>query len=179
MNIKNTTKFSKEAYYTLNKTLSSKTLIVCILFELVLAAILALFIFKDQDYIKAAILGVLMIAYPFLLTLIMNSQIKKNYEINKLAYQNMIYNYVFEDKELLIQIVNKNESTNKKMSYQAIYKVIESDKFLFIFVSSTNAYLIEKSCFENDEDLNKVIEKIKIENIKYKYKKMKIEIKEG
>ena len=32
MNIRNTTRFSKEAYYALNKTLSSKIYIACIVF---------------------------------------------------------------------------------------------------------------------------------------------------
>ena len=82
MNIRNTTRFSKEAYYALNKTLSSKIYIACIVFEIVLGVLAAFIMIKDKDLLKGGIIILMMLAYPFVLFAIMNGQIRKNYEIN-------------------------------------------------------------------------------------------------
>ena len=174
MEIKNTTKFSREGYYTLNKALSSKIYVACIIFELVLAVFLGFIIVKDKDYVKAIIIGIMMIAYPFVLSLIMNIQLKRNYNLNKLVFESMIYEYVFTDESFLVHCSNGNNTNDSKLNYQEIYKVIDSEKYLFIFISSNQAFLVDKTCFENKDDINNVIQKTKENNIKYSFKKVKV-----
>lgn len=174
MEIKNTTKFSKEAYYTLNKAINSKIYIAIIIFEILLGGLACLFIFKNQDYVKGIIIGILMLIYPFVLMLIMNIQIKRNYELNKLVYQSMVYDYTFTEKELLVTTTNNNLSNNCKLLYSAIYKLVDSDKFLFIFISSNQAYLVDKACFKNKEEEYRVIQIIKENNVKYTFKNVKL-----
>lgn len=177
MEIKNTTKFSKEAYYTLNKTLNSKIYLACILFELVLLGLTAFFIFKNHDYTKAVAMGILMIAYPFILLITMKTKIDRNYKMNELVFKNMSYNYLFTDEEVHIQIENGTSTNETHLSYKSIYKVMHSDKYIFIFISSNQAFLVDKSCFENDNDNNIIIEKFKSEYIKCNYKKVNVKVK--
>ena len=154
MEIRNTTKFSKEGYYTLNKAISSKINVACIIFELVLATFLGFIIFKDKDYIKAVIVGIMMIGYPFVLYLMMNIQLKRNYNLNKMVFESMVYDYIFTDEALIIHCSNGNQINDSKLNYQSIYKVIDSKKYLFFFISSNQSYLVDKSGFNNQEEVN-------------------------
>lgn len=177
MNIRNTTRFSKEAYYALNKTLSSKIYIACIVFEIVLGVLAAFIMIKDKDLLKGGIIILMMLAYPFVLFAIMNGQIRKNYEINKLTFQDMIYEYEFTDTNVNVHVTNKNTENHSSLTYQAIYKVTETANHLFIFISSNQAFIVSKDTFDNEECLKKVIDKIKKENIKYNYKKVNVKVK--
>ena len=170
MNIRNTTRFSKEAYYALNKTLSSKIYIACIVFEIVLGVLAAFIMIKDKDLLKGGIIILMMLAYPFVLFAIMNGQIRKNYEINKLTFQDMIYEYEYTDTKVNVHVTNKNTENHSSLTYQAIYKVTETANHLFIFISSNQAFIVSKDTIENEECLKEVIDKIKKEKIKYNYK---------
>ena len=176
MNIRNTTRFSKEAYYALNKTLSSKIYIACIVFEIVLGVLAAFIMIKDKDLLKGGIIILMMLAYPFVLFAIMNGQIRKNYEINKLTFQDMIYEYEFTDTNVNVHVTNKNTENHSSLTYQAIYKVPETANHLYIFISSNQAFIVSKDTFDNEECLKEVIDKIKKENIKYNYKKVNVKV---
>lgn len=173
MEIKNTTKFSKEGYFTLNKTLTSKTFLACIGFEVALAALLVFIIIKDNDIVKPIFLGVLMLLYPFTLYLIMKFQMNRNYNLNKAAYEDMVYDYVFTDEQLNVRLTHQQKTSEGHITYRAMYKVIETEHFLFVFISSNQAYIVEKANFSSKEEFDRVISKIKEENVKYKYSKVK------
>lgn len=173
MNIKNTTKFSKEAYYSLNKTLTSKAYIACIIFEIVLAGLVAYLMIVEKDYLKGGIIIGLMAIYPFLLMFIINWQIKRNYEMSKLSFQDMTYNYEFTDTQVNVHLINNDKESTGNLTYRAMYKAIETNDFLFLFISSNQAYIVSKDSFEKKEDIETVINKIKSENIKYTVKKSK------
>ena len=173
MNIKNTTKFSKEAYYALNKTLASKSYIACIFFELLLGGLVAYLMIVEKDYLKGGIILGLMAIYPFFLTFIMNFQIKRNYEMSKISFQDMVYNYEFTDTQVNLHLINKDKESSGNLTYKSMYKVIETTDFIFLFLSSNQAYIVSKSTFEKKEELETVINKIKSENVKYIVKKSK------
>lgn len=172
MKIMNSTRFSKEGFFSLHKCLTRKSYIPCIIFEVILLAV-AIFIAIDQkDYLKPILIGVLMIAYPFILTLIMKSQISRSYLMNKQVYDQMIYEYEFNDDQFTINLIHNDKVNNGHVSYNAIYKLVETDKFLFIFIASNQAYIVDKSSFENEDDCKIIVETIKTFNIKHKYVKV-------
>lgn len=174
MEIKNTTKFSKEGYFTLNKAMLRRSYFVCVLLEIALAALMVYIIIKDNnDIVKPIFLGILMITYPFILGFVLSGQMKRNYNMNKAVYENMIYDYEFTDEKLKVRLTQNNQCNEGYVTYKAMYKVIDTEKFLFVFISSNQAYIIEKSCFASNEDIDKVISKIKEENVKYKFLKIK------
>ena len=171
MNIKNTTKFTKEAYFALNKTLTSKSFIACIFFEVFLGGLVAYLMIAEHDYLKGGVILALMAIYPFFLTFIMKFQIKRNYEMNKLAFENMVYNYEFTDTQVNLRLINKDKESTGNLKYSSIYKVIETPDYLFVFVTSNQAYIVNKSSFETKEEMETVINKIKTENVKLVVKK--------
>lgn len=173
MEIKNTTYFNKEAYYTLNKSISGQIFIVGILFEIVLSGIACYFLFISKEYLKGIIIILLMISFPFVLNFFINNQIKKTYKSSEQVLKETKYDYIFTENNISITSANMNIQSQDNITYQAIYKVIETVSYLFIFISSNQAYVVSKDSFEND-DLNIVINKIKEENVKYKYKKIKV-----
>ena len=174
MEIKNTTTFSKEGYFSLNKSLQDKIIIPVVAIELVLLAFALFLLIGEHDYLKSGILGLLMIIYPFVLLFIMNLQVKRNYNINKVVYDTMTYDYLFTDEKLFVTLHQKEHESKGHITYRAMYKVIDTPKFLFIFISSNQAYLIQKDRFESIEEYEKVIERIKKDNVKYKFKKIKV-----
>ena len=75
MEIKNTTKFSKEGYFTLNKAMLRRSYFVCVLLEIALAALMVYIIIKNNnDIVKPIFLGILMITYPFILGFVLSGQ---------------------------------------------------------------------------------------------------------
>lgn len=175
MEIKNTTKFSKEGYFTLNKAMLRKSYFVCALLEFALAALMVYILVKDKnDIVKPIFLGILMITYPFILGFILSGQMKRNYNMNKAVYENMVYDYEFTDDKLKVRLTQNNQCNEGYVTYKAMYRVIDTEKFLFVFISSNQAYIIEKSSFVSKEDVDKVISKIKQENVKYKFLKIKV-----
>lgn len=176
MEIKNTTKFSKEGYFTLNKAISKKLIYICIIFEIALAILMVSLIIKEKDFIKPLVLGILMIAYPFILTLMMKGQLKRNYNLNKNVYEKMIYDFLFVDNQINVRLTSDDQVNDGHIAYRAIYRAIETPKFLFIFISSNQAYIVEKNNFNSPEELEMVISKIKSENIKYKFMNINVKV---
>ena len=173
MDIKNTTHFSKEGFFTLNKVMRGKSYGVLIFFELVLGILLAIMIKNKMDLYFIILLGIFMVTYPIIFHLILNGQMKRHYKLNEKVYLSMIYTYQFTDDRFYIHVDNNGRQSDSKNSYQVIFRVIETEKFLFIFITTNQAWMVEKENFESPNDVQQIVEKIKNENIKYKYMKVK------
>ncbi|HAV76674.1 MAG TPA: hypothetical protein DCX53_04890 [Anaerolineae bacterium] len=59
-------------------------------------------------------------------------------------------------------ILGKNRSSESKINWSAIDKVVQNEKFFFLYISSVNAIVIPKSCFQSQKVQQEFLEYVNV-----------------
>lgn len=73
------------------------------------------------------------------------AQVSKEYKSDKIKKQK-VFTFKFYDKFFTIQ----DDKQFSKMKYYQLYRAFETDDFFYLYIDKTHSFLIDKSCFKED-----------------------------
>lgn len=141
--------FKKFQKFYLNKFKSS---IIPIIIMALLAILAMVLNFIKGNYNVVGLVIVFVIVYPIILSVTLNSQIKKMYKSNRRI--NMLEEVLtFYDEYL----ESKSEHNYCKVQYTDIYRVCETKTNFYVFISDNQAFIIIKSELEDEDKFREFI----------------------
>lgn len=73
------------------------------------------------------------------------SQVSKEYKSDKIKKQK-VFTFKFYDKFFTIQ----DDKQFSKIKYYQLYRVFETTDFFYLYIDKTHSFLVDKSCFKED-----------------------------
>ena len=97
-----------------------------------------------------AIIGFsIVVLFPLLSFLFLKSKIKSTYEKYKSIYETIHYEFVFNENDVRLTLVQKDSRNELVTPYEKLSSVIETKEYIFIFIDAKRAYVVSVSGFEN------------------------------
>ena len=163
MEIRNHSKLTKDLQVNFSKTLFMKSfkkslLIVELLSAFVIALVLAFYIDK---YWIAILLGVIMIAYPFVTYFLFYRTLKKTANDKVEGFEEIDCHFFIEETKIKAVLTFEGASNELVNEYNDFVQILETKDLFVLVLPNQQGYFIEKSGFENQEDINRVQELFK------------------
>jgi len=172
--IKNTSTFSKEGYKQMNKELAKKNYSLIVAMEIILVAMDVWFYVNYKTMLTYGIVvSCFIVSYPFLITWMAKRQLEKTFKIYNNVFDSAKYEFTFYEKALKIDLTANGSTSNSVMNYSKLYSIIENNDYIFVFISSNQAYIVEKKGFTNPEDVQTLMDLFKKNGLKCKRAKTK------
>lgn len=154
MEIKNASEFNKKAVLKLNYThffVYNKAVLIIVPLDLF---IFILSILWSATFLM--ILSIFFLFYFFALVLILPRLLYKKY-----LFKDKTVFFTFSDNSINIKCDTGKISIDNNVNYSAIVKICETAGFLFIYLTKRQAYMVDKSGFENPGDAETVASALK------------------
>lgn len=168
MKFSNRTIYDKERLIRFNNFVALRKrffwifMIVCtILVSISFALTLALKGYDSTILLCFALIVVVDITYAFC------SLILPRITINKAAALNADILFEFQEDTFKISATTKNATESSELNYSALIKVMESSRDIYLYISTRQAYILDKSGF-NFGCPNEFVKFLKDKNIPYK-----------
>ena len=163
MEIRNHSKLTKDPQVNFSKTLFMKSfkkslLIVELLSAFVIALVLAFYIDK---YWIAILLGVIMIAYPFVTYFLFYRTLKKTANDKVEGFEEIDCHFFIEETKIRAVLTFEGASNELVNEYNDFVQILETKDLFVLVLPNQQGYFIEKSGFESQEDTNRVQELFK------------------
>lgn len=155
----NTTKYTKSIYDEFLCFHRSKYQFIDISFTIIVIAFIlfCLIIQIKSHHLNFAIaICVALIAFILWRFLRPASKISKEYKSDKIKKQKL-FTFKFYDKFFTIQ----DDNQFSEIKYYELYRVFETEGFFYLYIDKTHSFLVDKSCFKenNWQNFSKFIKK--------------------
>ena len=147
--MKNITRIGFKEHAKLNETvirLRSLPMIIIYIFAVLVFAVYGLII---KNWFIAILGFSIALIFPLFSYFFFKSKIKSTYERYKDIYNDIYYEFDFDETGVKLVLVQKTSRNELFTPYEKLHSVVETKEYIFLFLDSKRTYIVSIEGFDN------------------------------